>query len=344
MKRENLAQWYRQMAVLTRCGIPATRALEACANQTSDRRLRAATSILLAELRVGQRLSQAMRTTGSPFSGLQVGAVEVGERQGDLALVFERLAEHAEESARLRRRLQAALAYPVLVVSFSLTCLYLLVRFLGPVLGEVSQQLGKPPEGLSWLLVRLGELFASESLMLAGALFLAVLGRALFRHGWTHHRRRLEHALLRLPLLGKMARLAILIRISATMELMIGAGLPLTEAMLLAGRGCGSQEYAEGVLGPAVERVQRGESLRDSLRGSSGLPASFSGLVLAGEQSGRLEESFGHLARLFELELVSALETFLAALEPLSIALVGSVVLGVLLVVFVPLTQLVTVV
>ena len=58
MKRENLAQWYRQMAVLTRCGIPATRALEACANQTSDRRLRAATSILLAELRVGQRLSQ----------------------------------------------------------------------------------------------------------------------------------------------------------------------------------------------------------------------------------------------------------------------------------------------
>ncbi|MDG7111627.1 type II secretion system F family protein, partial [Streptococcus pneumoniae] len=82
-------------------------------------------------------------------------------------------------------------------------------------------------------------------------------------------------------------------------------------------------------------RVQRGESLRDSLRGSSGLPASFSGLVLAGEQSGRLEESFGHLARLFELELVSALETFLAALEPLSIALVGSVVLGVLLVVFV---------
>lgn len=342
MKDQMLAQWFRQMAVLLHCGIPATRALEACSKQTSDRRIQSATQTMLSELRVGQRLSQSMRTAGGPFSNLHCGAVEIGERQGDLSLIFERLAVHTEEASRVRRRVVAALSYPSFVVFFSMGSLYLLVRFLAPVLGDVARQIGQESNLATDTLLWLGALFETESLMIA----LAVLGffsaRGLCRFLWSKHRLRTERLLLRLPFLGRMLRLAILIRICGTLEMMIGAGLPLTEAFTLAARSCGSLIYAEEVLLPAVERIRRGESVLYALRDTPRFPASFRGLVLAGEESGRLEESFSHLFRLYELELVSAVDTFLAALEPISIATVGTIVLTVLLVVFVPLSRLVT--
>lgn len=342
--QQALIQWLRQMAVLLHCGIPTARALEACAKQTSSPRLRAATAIMLAELKVGQRMSEAVRLAGSPFTELHCGAVQIGERQGDLGLVFERLAAHTEETERVRRRIVSALSYPALVVTFSVSCLYLLVRFLAPVLADVTRQLGQAPSGLTSALIGLGRLFESETAMLLLSALLLLAGRGLHRHLWLKRRAATERLFLRLPLLGKMLRLSTLIRICRTLGMMISAGLPLTEAFTLAARGCGSQEYADKVLLPAVERVRRGEGVRMSLLGAPGLPLSFTGLVLAGEESGRLEESFSHLCRLYEMELVTAIDSFLAALEPISIAVVGSVVLSVLLVVFVPLTRLVSVV
>lgn len=344
MSEHALVQWLRQMAVLLHCGIPTVRALEACAKQTSSPPLRAATAIMLAELKVGQRVSEAMRQAGSPFTELHCGAVEMGERQGDLGLVFERLADHTEETARVRRRIISALSYPALVMAFSLSCLYLLVRFLAPVLVDVTRQLGQAPGRLTSALMGLGRLFESEVAMLVLMALLFLAGRALHHHLWQRRRAATERCLLRLPLLGKILRLSALIRICRTLGMMLAAGLPLTEAFMVAARGCGSLEYAEKVLLPAVERVRRGEGVRMSLLGAPGLPPSFTGLVLAGEESGRLEESLAHLGRLYELELVTAIESFLAALEPIAIAVVGSLVLSVLLVVFVPLTRLVSVV
>lgn len=342
MKDQSLAQWFRQMAVLLHCGIPAIRALQACARQTSDPRIQRASEVMVAELRVGQRLSQSMQTAGTPFGQLHCSAIEIAERQGDLSLVFERLAVHAEDTSRVRRRVISALAYPGFVIVFAVASLYLLVRFLAPVLGDVSRQMGQESNLATDTLLWLGSLFEMESLMLALALLGFFSTRAVCRFLWCWHRLRTERIMLRLPLLGRVLRLAALIRICATLEMMVGAGLPLTEGFTLAARCCGSEVYANEVLLPAVQRIRRGESVLFALRDTPRFPASFRGLLLAGEESGRLEESFAHLSRLYEVELVSAVDGFLAALEPLSIGAVGMIVLSVLLVVFVPLSRLVT--
>ncbi len=343
MTTQHLTQWFRQMAVLLDCGIPMIRSLEACSRQTSDAKLRAASAVILDELRVGQRMSQAMRQAGSPFEEVQCGSVEVGERQGDLALVFERLALHSEESGRVRQRLMAALTYPAIVISISLIGLYLLVRFLAPLLSEVSAQMGQQPGPMAKLMSNLGWLFERESILIP-LVALTLLGcHRGSRSLWRHHRARVERIGFRIPVLRKLLRLALLIRVCQTLETMIGAGLPLTEALTLAAKTCGSQVYADSVFHPAVARVRRGESLVQSLQDAPGLPSSFTGMMVAGEESGRLEESFGHLATLYEIELTSVIESFLAALEPIAIATVGGIVLGILLSVFLPLYKLVAV-
>ena len=122
---------------------------------------------------------------------------------------------------------------------------------------------------------------------------------------------------------------------------MVSGGLPLTEAFKLAAKNCGSEYYGDEVLLPACDRVMMGESVTDALRDAPGIPPCFRGLIVAGEESGRLDHSFQYLKRLFEMELVASIETFLSALEPLAIAGVGVVVLGVLLSVFAPLSKLI---
>jgi type IV pilus assembly protein PilC len=342
MNDQSLVQWFRQMAVLLNCGIPAKRALEICCAQTSSESIRQASSTILSELQVGQRLSQAMACAASPFEPLHWGALEIGESHGDLARVFERLADHSEETTRVRRRLISALAYPALVILISLLGLYLLVRFLSPVLAEVGAQLGDEPNLVSKGMLFLGGLFERELLSLSLLLGFCWLLRFVARRLWRHRRTSVERAFFALPLLGKMFRLTVLVRVCQTLETMIGGGLAITEAFRLTAKTCGSAYYAEQVLIPSVERIRRGETIGNSLRGSPGLPASFFGLLLAGEESGSLDDSFKYLGRLYEMELVTAVESFLSALEPLAISFVGTVVLGILLSVFMPLSKLVT--
>lgn len=342
MKAQHLVQWFRQMAVLLQCGIPAMEALDVCARQTTSPQIVRAGEVILNELRVGQRLSQGMRVAGPPFHPVYWGAVEVGEMEGDIAVVFCRLAELAEESDRVKRRLVSALAYPALVLSVSALGMYLLIRFLAPVLADVGEQLQQQPNAFSQAMLWLGKIFEHEFLTLAVAVMLGFGVKNLARYLWTRRRLQTERLLFRTPLLGKMLRFGVLIRICQTMETVIGGGLPLTEALNLTARTCGSELYAQLVLLPAVERIRYGESLQQSLAEAPGLPASFRGLVVAGEESGRLDHTFGYLAHLYEIELVTAVESFLAGIEPLAIAVVGVVVLGVLLSVFAPLSKLLT--
>ena len=341
MKNQNsLVQWFRQMAVLLQCGIPATRALQICRAQTSDAALRRASDAMLEELRVGQRFSSAMETAGSPFHLLHWGSVRVGEMQGDLGLVFEQLADHSEETDRIKRQLKAALAYPLLVLSISILGLYLLVRFLAPVLADVGQQLGQEPNPLSTALLCLGKFFEHELLSLSVLALGAFLFHRLLNTLWKTRRKSCETLLFRIPLVGKMLKYSAMIRLCQTLETTTCGGLPLTEGFILTAGTCGSVFYAEEVLHPAVDRVKMGESVGAALRDAPGLPNSFHGLLLAGEESGHLDQSFAYLAKLYEMELMNTIDSFLAALEPLAISTVGVVVLGVLLSVFVPLSRM----
>lgn len=342
MREQHLVYWFRQMAVLLNCGIPPMSALAVCEQQTSDPLIRRACHSISVELRMGQKLSQAMRLAGAPFQPLHCGAVEIGESHGDLPLVFERLATHAEEVTRVRRRLLSALAYPLLVIAVSAIGLYLLVRFLAPVLAEVGEQLGEEPTLLSDIMLFLGSVFENELLTLGALLGLFFLSKGLLHYLWTHHRLKAERTLMAVPLLGKMLRLTVLIKICQTLETMLGGGLNVTESFRLAAKTCGSEFYAQNVLLPAVDRIRLGESMCHSLRGCPGVPASFYGLLVAGEETGSLDLSFKYLSQLYEMELVTAVESFLSALEPLAISFVGLVVLGVLLSVFMPLSRLVT--
>lgn len=344
-KEESMMQWFRQMAVLVAAGLPVVQALEVCARQTSDEQLAQASHELAREVRRGVPLAQAVERLGAPFTRLHVGALEAAQAHGDLGPVLRRLAGHAEKEAHLRRRVRGALAYPALVLSVSLLGLYLLVRFLTPLLEAVGQQLDLQTsanpftQALLWLSwARNYELHLAVVLLLT-LLLIRLFPRTLAPR-WSLRR---EQMLLKLPAVGGLLQRGSLIRLCRTLESLVGSGLPLGESLKLAGISSGSLVVEHQVMGSAVKRLYQGESLAQSLSDQPFLPPSFHGLLLAGEMSGHLEDAFESLARIYEMEFDTRVESSLAALEPITIALVGLVVLGVLLGAFLPLYQLISV-
>lgn len=340
--RWHLIQFFRQMSVLARAGIPLLRSLDICSRQCSDEDLARGIAGLSQEVRAGTRMAAAMRSVGKPFDPMHASAVSAAETAGRFAQVFDELAHWEFKEDRLRKRLGSALAYPALIVVVSAIGVVLLIKFLLPVILSVAEQLGTPPSGPTRFLIFVGGVIDSP-------LQLALAGLALGSLIWYVRRvmaRRLDLRIrwdrfrMRLPLVGTLWRTTVTIRVCRTLASLLGSGLSMVDAMTLTGASAGSPYLEHQVLVPAAGYIRKGESLSQSLAGETVFPHSFHGMVAVGEKSGELEPILGRLADLYEIELDNQIETFVRAIEPLAVVVVGIVVLGVMVCAFMPLYDL----
>ena len=340
----SLVQWFRQMAVLINSGVPALRALEICARQTQDLRLREVTEQVQDQVAVGVSLPQAMRLHGGDlFTQLHVGAIEAGMATGNLGLVCAEVADDEERRYALSRKLRGALAYPTLVFSVALLGCYLLIKFLAPVVTEVTGQLTEVGRDnlITRALANLGRLMEWELYLWLGLVLALLLARWLWRRYLAQGRRLRERLLLSLPLVGGLWWQGALIRLCHSLSSLLAAGLPLTQSLELAGASSASLKVQNQVVEPALERLLRGESVSQSLAFPHLLPKSFPSFIQAGERTGDLDCMFNQMGRLYQLDLETRIEIYIKALEPITIALVGLVVLVLLLGTFLPIYEMV---
>ena len=327
--RHQQAQFFRQLSLLTSSGVPLLRALEDCRWGLCKGRLERSIVDAMDEIRRGTRLSRALLEVGRPFTPIHGAILAAGESSGRLDRALEELATREESSARLQRRVQAALLYPCFVLLVSLLGLFLLLRFLLPVLSGLSQQAGGTPARTLTMLAQLAAYSQRPELWLG--LGLAAVALAwIVRRPWAH--KLLQRLAWRIPIVRLQAQV-ILCR---TLASLLSAGLPLVDTVQLACQ-CTGNAVLSDVLTRALDHVRCGESLAQSLTDSRILPASFRGILTVGEKSGRLEFILGKLAQLYEWELDSAIETFVKSLEPLTVALVGGAVMGLMVCTFNPL-------
>ena len=332
-----LVQFFRQMAVLTAAGVPLLASLDNCRLGCADHpRLAGALGRLLEHLRGGIRISQAMEATGWPFHSLHWSVVAAGESSGRLVEALTELAEREESEGRVLRRVRSAMTYPAFVVVLASLGLFGLLKFLLPVLVGLSRMNGHPPSASVQALTRLASLVNSPTqltCLLAVMICVGLLALHLVQRPaiWI----RCEQAKLRIPIF----RIRSNIMLCHSLSSLLRTGLPLVDTLRLVS-SCLGNLALKNRLAEAVEHVRKGESLSTAIRGLELLPRSFQGVVAMGEECGRLEDALSSLARLYEWELELAVERFIKTLEPVTIAGVGSLVLGLMLVTFQPMYEM----
>jgi type IV pilus assembly protein PilC len=341
--RLDMAQFYKQMAVLAAAGIPLERGLRICGNQTSCDDLRSALSKIEDDVGEGLFLSRAMAEAGAPFHPVHATTMRAAEvSNGELRVVFDNLSAWEENDDRVYRRLQTVMSYPLMLLGFAALGLLALLRFLAPLITNIAGDLHHELPLPTRIVLTLGHGFERPAWLLAmglGLLAAVSLGPMLVRRESV--RLHLDRWQLRVPGLAGIARTATLIRMSRLLCSLLRSGLPLDECLVLVGKASGNLYLERMVFDKAASYIRDGEFLSQALDDTGEFPPSYISMLVVGENTGRLTELLDKLADLYEVDFETKIEALLRALEPILISVVGVVILAVLGAAFYPLYEMI---
>lgn len=333
----DLAAATRQLATLLSAGIPLDEALGTLADQQEKPALAKALNQTREEVVQGQALNQGLAQHPQIFSDLFVNMVKIGESSGTLDQVLHRLADFLEEQARLRSRIQAAMAYPVLMALIGTGVLFFLMAFVVPKVTRMLEDMDRALPLPTQLLISTSDFLAEWwwllLLLLIGGLF--ALRRYLQTAGGRMY---FDRRKLTLPLLGKLNLLLATARLTRTLGTLLRSGVPLLAALEIV-QNLMDNRVLKKTLEDTIVAVREGESLAQPLLRSQVFPKMVSQMAAVGEKSGELEEMLFKVADAYEHQVDSTINALLSLLEPIMILLMGTVVGFIVLAILLPIFE-----
>lgn len=318
--------FFRCLATLFESGVRLDRSFELLSQQGECQPMRQAAAAVASKLAAGQSLSRCLQSHPNCFSSFHVRMMQVGERSGSLGQMFRQLATHEEERDKLQQRIRGSLFLPLLI---TVACLLMVGVLLPVLLNNILQLMAEHAQSLPWPT----RLLMGVAAGLRSPFFYVVapLGVAGALAAWPRLRQNrslmtaLEDRLLATPGLGRLLCLAATAQFSHSLALMLETGLALLPSLELAGSTSGSWRLQE-LSSAAAERLRAGDDLAQALGVLPFFPNAYLATLKAGGESGSLTDMLRFLARFYDLELDSSLDTFTRLLEPLVLAVVGALV------------------
>jgi general secretion pathway protein F len=334
----DVALFTRQLATLVGAGSPLEEALRAVARQTEKPRMRNLITGVRARVVEGHTLADGLAQYPRAFSELFRATVAAGEHTGRLDLVLERLASFTERRQQLRQKVLQALIYPLVLILVSLSVVIALLTFVVPKVTRVFEDTGQALPPLTQGLITVSDFLRDHGLLLALALACAVIG---FGVGLRRpaFRRRVHRVVLRLPLVGKLARGLNASRFARTFAILAGSGVPVLEALRIAAEVIENLPMREAV-SEAAGRIREGTAIHTALERSQQFPPMMVHLIASGEGSGRLEAMLDRAADNQEQEVEHTIGTLLAVFEPALIVVMGGIVLVIVLAILQPIFEM----
>ena len=341
MPLPDLAATVRSLAVMVSARLPLVDALEAVARQATSTSLRAVWTDIASRVRRGAPLSDALSAHEASLGPLLPQVGRIGEATGQLDVVLDRLAETLESTHALRRKLRLALVYPALVLTVAAFAVVFLLTVVVPTFADLFADFDAPLPGPTRVVVGASAFLRENAVWLVLALVGVTIGSRIALASapgtalWDRVR-------LRIPVLGRLTRVGAAARTSRTISTLLTSGVPLVDALGVAVASA-ENTVVRAALAGGRRRVERGGSLEGALRGAGVFPLLLVDMVGVGEATGQLGEVLDRTARHFEEEVDAAVEALTAVVEPALVVVLGVVVGGILVAIYLPMFDLVTV-
>lgn len=336
--RKDLQLFTQQLATLLRSGLPLDEALGAIARQAESAALESLVLDIRGQILEGNSLSVALARHPSTFGPLYRATVGAGEAAGRLDAVLGGLVTHLARQQRLARKTQAAMVYPVILTLVSVLVVVGLLQFVVPEIVVVFQGTGQQLPGLTIGLITISDFLQASWPWLLGGVVVLITGARLAlarerpRSAW--HR-----LLVRLPGISRFLRTLQTARLTRTLAILVGSGVPLLDSLRIATGVLDLVPYRES-LAEAADRVREGESLGRALEHGGRLPPITLSLIASGEAAGNLAEMLASAAEDQETELEATTDVLLSLFEPLLILVMGTAVLLIVLAMLLPIFEM----
>ncbi|MGQ0612748.1 MAG: type II secretion system F family protein [Planctomycetaceae bacterium] len=337
-RRDQLVLFTRQLSTMISAGVPLLESLEVLHEQADTAGFRLVLDSVIESVRGGTDLSTALEKFGRVFPNIYVSMVRAGEVSGQLDDILVRLAEYMEASQKLKREIRAAMTYPVvsLVLVVGIT-MFLMVGIV-PKFKEIFDSLEIDLPGLtrSVLAISLGiKNHVLESVVGFIGLIVLVMIWKRSRSG----RKQCDWIILHLPVFGPLFRKVALSRFSRTFATLIKSGVPILGALEIVAETAGNSVISD-VVENAKENVRQGHTLAEPLMESKVFPPMVTRMVQIGEKSGSLEQLLEKIADFYDDQVSASVKTLTSLIEPIMIGIMGFMVGGIVLSVFLPIFEL----
>jgi general secretion pathway protein F len=328
----------QQLAVLLRSGIPLVEALTALIDQLDQPDLKSAFTDTRDKVNEGISFADALRNHPKYFEDLYVNMIAAGEASGTLEAVLQRLAEFLDAQARLKSKVQSALAYPVFMAGASTLIIGIMMTVVVPKVTSIFEDFN---QSLPWYTELL--IWSSGVITDYWWLLIAIIGGGswYFRR-WKRTeegKKKWDRFELKIPLFGQLFLMVAVARFSRTLSTLLTSGVPVLRAMEITRNVLGNTELMR-VVDEARNSVREGEGLAKPLRASKRFPPIVTHMIAIGERSGQLEEMLEHVAVAYDQQVEVRVSAMTSILEPLIIVVMGGVSAGIAFSILMPLLQI----
>jgi type IV pilus assembly protein PilC len=339
VKQKDIAIFTRQLATMMKAGVPLLQAFDIVGRGATNPRLSKLLSDIRADVETGTSLSSAFRKHPAHFDALYCNLIEAGEAGGILEALLDRLAIYQEKTLALKGKIKSALMYPIAVLVVAFIVLVVIMIKVIPAFKDVFKSFGADLPAPTLIVIAMSEFFVAWWWVIFGVM---IGGGYMFLQTWRRSPKMqmvMDRLLLRIPLFGPLIDKSVIARWTRTLATMFAAGVPLVEALDSVAGAAGNAVYAE-----ATHKIQRDVSTGSALTTSMQTTGVFPNMVLQmsaiGEESGSLDHMLSKAAEFYEEEVDEMVKGLSSLMEPMIIVILGTLIGGIVVAMYLPIFKL----
>jgi type IV pilus assembly protein PilC len=337
---KELAIFTRQFSVMIDAGLPLVQCLEILAGQQENKTFQKVLNGVRSSVEGGTTLSAAMKQFDKVFDALYYNMVEAGETGGILDTILQRLSSYIEKNVKLKRAVQSAMIYPAAVLGIAGGVIILLLWKVVPIFTQLFNGLGVDLPLPTRIVIMLSNFVGSIYGLIIAMFFAGGVFALKSWYGTPQGRMAIDTVILKIPLIGPLMRKIAVARFTRTLGTLISSGVPILEGLDITARTSGNA-VVERAITQTRKAVEAGRSLVDPLKDTGVFPGMVTQMIGVGEQTGAMDAMLQKIADFYEDEVDAAVKDLLTAMEPIMIVVLGVVVGGIVISMYLPLFSLI---
>ena len=339
IKPKDIAIFTRQLATMMKAGVPLLQAFDIVGRGNPNPSLSKLLNDIRSDVETGTSLSSAFRKNPLYFDSLYCNLIEAGEAAGILEELLDRLSTYMEKTEALKSKIKSALMYPVAVVIVAFVVVAVIMIFVVPSFKQVFSSFGADLPGPTLFVIGLSEFFTHYWWLIFGGLGGGIY---FFLQAWKRNEKVqmfMDRLMLKMPIFGPLVEKSVIARWTRTLATMFAAGVPLVEALDSVGGASGNSVFAK-----ATERIQQevstGTSLTNAMTNASIFPSMVLQMCAIGEESGSIDHMLGKAADFYEAEVDDMVAGLASLMEPIIIVVLGVIIGGIVVSMYLPIFKL----
>ncbi|MDA8946880.1 type II secretion system F family protein [Luminiphilus sp.] len=335
----DIAVFTRQLATMTRAGVPMVQSMDIVMDSTEKPLMKDLVRQIRHDVSGGTPVAIALKKHPKHFDELYCSLISAGETSGTLEVMLDRIAIYKEKSEALKATIKKALTYPIATILVAIVVTGILLINVVPQFASTFESFGSELPAFTQFVVGLSELLQAWWVIIAGAITALVVSFSRLRTSNQGFSAKVDAALLKAPVFGKIIHDAVIARYSRTLSTTFAAGVPLVEALDATASAAGNAVYTRAIK-LIRNDVTSGMSLLQATRASGLFPMFLVQMTSIGEESGTLDEMLGKVADQYEMQVDNAVGAMSSLIEPMIMSVLGVLVGGLMIAMYLPIFML----